>query len=141
MNLINKISIGDFYSIKIWWSKGIPNVEKPSHEWFDYVTSTENVVCLVLKLDGEIKSYCQADIIGKCASISIVSDPNSLRKGFADKLLTHLEKVLKLRDVETIEASIELGNHASHLLAQKLGFTRASNINTDCEFVDYQKAI
>ena len=141
MNLVNKISIGDFHSIEIWWSIGVPHVEKPTHEWFDYVTTTENVVCLVLKFNGEIKSYCQADIVGKSASISIVSNPNSLRQGFAAKLLKHLEKALKLRDVMTMEASVELGNHASHSLALKMALTQASSSNSEYGFTDYQKAL
>lgn len=138
---MNDISLDDFQSIKRWWFSAVRHVEKPTPEWFGYVTSTENVVCYCLKLDGEIKSYCQADIAEERASVSIVSNPGSLRKGFAGELLKYLEEALKSRGVITMEAAVEAENHASHSLAVNYGFTKASISCSEPGFTDYYKRI
>ncbi len=62
MKSVTRISVDDFHSIRNWWCAGVSFVEKPDQEWFQYVTETENAQCLCLKIEGEVESYCQADI-------------------------------------------------------------------------------
>jgi len=141
MQSINKISKCDYYSILNWSEPGVPYVEKPTDVWFDYVSQSSKVICLCLHQDKEIKAYCQADIINKSASISVVTNPKALRNGFATRLLTELQVVLKSKKVEKMEASVEVKNKASSLLAEKLGFSMAEQKNSEPGFVQYTKLI
>ena len=141
MQLITKISKDDYYSILKWWDFGVPHVEKPTDIWFDYVSTSSSVICLCLNQHDEIKAYCQADITGRSASILVVSNPKALRKGFALKLLSELQIILKKRNVTTMEASVEIHNKASYRLAEKFDLYIVENKNSEPGFLQYAKKI
>jgi len=131
MLLIEDISTEDFQSILEWWRLGMPNVEMPTEIWFQYVSTSHNVVCLCLKEKGDVKSYCQADIAGENAAISIVTNPIVRRQGYATKLLRQLQLVLQMKHVKFMDASIEVKNSTSQLLAESCGFARNESVSSD----------
>ena len=141
MCVVKELSTEDFHAISEWWRFGVPNVEKPTEKWFQYVTNSTNVVCICLKEQGTIKACCQADLVDDNAAICVVTNPKALRQRYATKILQQLQLTLKGRGVKRMEASVEDKNIASHLLARSFGFVSDESTNPEHGFHDYSKFV
>lgn len=104
-----------------------------SDDYFDYVTTTENVTYFKIEVQNEFVGGLHTEVTGTVMYLSICIRPQYRRKGFAASALKKLIPQIP-HAVKKMQVSIDETNVPSIRLFEGLGF---SKIGQEEELTDY----
>lgn len=104
-----------------------------SDNFFDYVTHSNDVSYLKIKIRNKLIGGIQSEIAGSVLYLSICIQPEYRKKGFAASALNKFISLIP-HTVEKIQISIDKTNVPSIRLFESLGFSKAGQ---EDELIDY----